>query len=114
MTRSSVASSRSRTRMNGSTALRNSASDFQMLPRPAPSLPRPVDVPRAIHSHVRVQVYAAFEFDDQMFARSNDLLDLASLERHAIELGEHGLESPDRFAGERAVQRPRDAQDGVA
>ena len=77
-----------------------------------------VDVPAAVHAHVRAQHQAAGEAHQQVLAGRVDALDRPAGERRVVvdpgERGEHRLEADDRLAGQRAVQRARGAEDGVA
>ena len=83
-----------------------------------PSLAGPVDVPAPVHPHVRAQMQAAGEIDDEMFADGNDLLDRSPGDRLLIvdarQLREHGLEPPHGLSGERGVQCARGAEDRIA
>ena len=90
-----------------------------MSPRgPLPALAGPVDVPAAVHAHVRVQDQIAGERHQQMLAARDDRFDGAPddgvVVGDAVEGGKDRLEPRDGVPAERALQRARGAEDRVA
>jgi hypothetical protein len=84
--------------------------------RPAPALPGPVAVPRAVHAQVRAQLEAAIEADEQVLALGIHALD--ALADKALDLGHRarplcpgGLHDP---AVEVGPQSGRGPCEGVA
>lgn len=67
---------------------------------------------------MRAQDQIAGEMHEEMLAARLDALDGAADERpvdvHSLELRQYGLKSDDRLTGERAMERARRAENGVA
>jgi hypothetical protein len=86
--------------------------------RQLPSLAGPIDVPGAVHSHVRAQHQTARERHQKMLADSADLLDGAARDRlvpiDLRKLGKASVEAADRASRQRRVQRSRRTMNAVA
>ena len=81
-------------------------------PRTQPPLAAAVDVPAAVHAHVRAQDEVAGEVHQEVLAGGADLRSMrpAGDPLDAVERGEHRLEQDDGLARERALQRARGAE----
>ncbi len=92
--------------------------DAHRLRAAPPALAVAIQMPRAVHAHVRAQDQIAAEHDQQMLAGGLALLDGAAGDRRvdvdAIEVRVRGVEPRHDVAGEDAVQRPRRAEYRVA
>ena len=85
---------------------------------PLPALAGAIDVPAAIHPHVRSQQQTATEFHQDVFPRRTHPAHQSSRDpvivMDARQVRKHGLEPDHRFARQRAIERPRRAKDGVS
>jgi hypothetical protein len=92
--------------------------DTHLMAGSAPALAPAVDVPRAVHPHVRPQHERSGKLHQQVLAGGPDALDGAPGDRlvlvDARQVRQDGFESFDGASGERAIQRSGSPENRVA
>src|ERR1700733_2143437 len=98
--------------------LRSSCHDPHVPRGPLPALGTTVNVPAAVHQHVRQQNQVAGKINQQPFAASFDLLHHSArhsgVHFHALEFRQDALESCNSFASKCAIERARRAKNRIS
>jgi ribosomal protein L34 len=88
--------------------------DPHVAARPLPPFAGTVDVPAAVHPHVRPEHEAVGKAHEDVLAGGFDAFDGFPGDVDARQRREHGFEPRHRPSGERPVQRARRAEDRVS
>ena len=100
-----------------SAGLRGTDQDPHVASGPVPAGPGGIDVPTAVHSHMRAQNQVPGKSHEEVLAACGNGLDGPSNDRtvvgNAVQRREDGLEPRDQMAGHEGVERPGGPEDRV-